>query len=133
MKESPKYQEPFKITIDGKPAFFASNVTIAQAIDEDTTKDLDGFYVRDHTSADESKPWATSFSFETTMDPSPCFRRFINRMLGRDRPNRGHSRTENQRRIRMAHYYRKIGVPWYTKPVYTLADYRISNPNKPPF
>ena len=132
MKEPPKHQD-FKITIDGKPAFFASNVTIAQAIDEDTTKDLDGFCVRDHTSTGESKPWATSFSFETTMNPSPCFRRFMNRMLGRIRPNRGSSRTMEQRRIRMAHYYRKIGVPWYIKPVYTLADYRISNPNKPPF
>lgn len=132
MKETPKHQD-FKITIDGKPAFFASNVTIAQAIDEDTTKDLGGFCVREHTSAEDSKPWPTSFSFETTMDPSPSFRRFMNRMLGRDRPNRGSSRTMNQRLIRMAHYYKKIGVPWYFKPVYTLADYRISNPNKPPF
>ena len=133
MKEPPKHQD-FKITIDGKPAFFASNITIAQAIDEDTTKDLDGFCVRDHTSIDESDPWATSFSFETTMEPSPEFRRFINRMLGRIRPNRGSSRTENQRYFRAAHYWVKIGrMAFFLQPKQTLADYRKFNPNKPPF
>ena len=133
MKETPKHQNPFKITLDGKPVFYAENVTITSAIDESSTKDLDSFSVRDHISMEESKPWPTSFTFETTMEPSPSFRRFINQMLGRVRPNRGSSRTMKQRLIRTAHYWRTIGVPWYIKPVYTLADYRISNPNKPPF
>ena len=134
MKETPKHQNPFKITIDGKPAFFASNVTIASAIDESSTKDLDSFSVRDHISMEESKPWSTSFTFETTMEPSPSFRRFINQMLGRVRPNRGSSRTKNQRYVRTAHYLVKTGrMAFFVHPKQTLADYRRFNPNKPPF
>ena len=132
MKETPKHQD-FKITIDGKPAFFASNVTIAQAIDEDTTKDLDGFAAIDYIAREKSRPWTVGFSVTSTLELPNDTNRLINQIFGRIRPNRGSSRNMNQRLIRMAHYYRKIGVPWYIKPVYTLADYRISNPNKPPF
>ena len=133
MKETPKYQEPFKVTIDGKQAFFASNVMIASAIDDDITKDMDCISVRDKASAGEYNPWPTSFTFETTMDPSPSFRRFVNRMLGRVRPNRGISRTKEQRYIRTAHYLVKTKRMLFVKPQYILADYRKFNPNKPPF
>lgn len=124
MKETPQYQEPFKVTINGKPAYFASNVTIACATNEDTTKDLDNFCIREHVSTDWSKPCQTSFTFEATVEPSLSFSRFVSRMLGRIRPNRGSSRTKNQRYFRMAHYWAKAGRPWCAKPRETLADYR---------
>ena len=133
MKETPQHQGPFQVTIDGKPAFFASNVMIACAADEDITKDMDCISVRDKASASEYKPWPTSFTLETTVEPSPSFRRFVNRMLGRVRPNRGISRTKEQRYIRTAHYLVKTKRMLFVKPQYTLADYRECNPNKPPF
>lgn len=133
MKETPKYQEPFKVTIDGKQAFFASNVMIASAIDDDITKDFECAESSESTSTKATNPWATSFTFETTMDPSPSFRRFANRMLGRVRPNRGSTRTKEQRYIRTAHYLVKTKRMLFVKPQYTLADYRKCNPNKPPF
>ena len=133
MKETPKHQEPFKVTIEGKPAFFASNVTITRSVDEDSTKDMDSINVQNKVSASESNPWATSFTLETTVEPSLSFRRFVNRMLGRVRPNRGSSRTKEQRYIRTAHYLVKTKRMLFIKPQHTLADYREFNPNIPPF
>ena len=130
MKETPKYQEPFKITIDGQPAFFASNVTITRSAEEDTTKDLDCINVRDKAYIDELKPWPTSFSFETTLNVDSTTRNF-RRMMGIYRPHRGSSCTWKQKAKRMKYHFTKIGLHKECK--ITLEDVKLHNALKLPF
>lgn len=130
MKETPKYQEPFKITIDGQSAFFANNVTITHSVDQDATKDLDYINVRDKVSVDESKPWPTSFSFETTFKIDSVTKNFW-RMMGCYRPYRGSSCTWKQKVKRRKYHFTKIGLRKERK--ITLEDVKLYNALKLPF
>ena len=130
MKETPKYQEPFKITIDGQSAFFANNVTITHSVDQDATKDLDYINVRDKVSVDEFKPWPTSFSLETTLDIGSTSRNF-RRMMGIYRPHRGSSCTWKQKAKRRKYHFSKIGLHKECK--ITLEDIKLHNALKLPF
>lgn len=92
----------FLATLQGKPILFANNVEI---------KDVDKVKVREQTNVPElddenmkGEPYPNSFSFSATIEPS----RGLNKLLGRYRPNRGSSRTLNQKWSRYRYYIAKV-------------------------
>lgn len=94
--------EKFLATLQGKPILFANNVEI---------KDVDKVKVREQTNVPElddenmkGEPYPNSFSFSATIEPS----RGLNKLLGRYRPNRGSSRTLNQKWSRYRYYIAKV-------------------------